>query len=278
MNECYFRKYLINDEIKDCTEFDNSLIKNSLSVYEVLRYVQNVPVFLSHHYQRLIKTAALVGIDFCLTEKQIRKKIEKLAEINQVSEGVLKLVFCFGKNCKEHTSFTYFIKPMRITAADFENGVAVEPYYAERQNPNAKVINLDFRNTMEHEIQQRAINELLLINNEGYLTEGSRSNIFFISGNELVTPPVEKVLPGISRKFVFKICKSLNYKIIERNILYSEINNFQSAFLTGTSRKVLPIKRIENNLYDVNNKILRKIMHEFNEEIRKEIEANSSVL
>ena len=129
-----------------------------------------------------------------------------------------------------------------------------------RSNPNVKYINADLRNSTNKLIEENNAYEVLLIDNEGFITEGSRSNVFFIKGETLYTSPLKYVLSGTSRKRVIDICKEHKITIIEQRISYDKINQYDVAFLTGTSPLILPIKQINTVNYLTNNSFLNKLM------------------
>ena len=70
-----------------------------------------------------------------------------------------------------------------------------------------------------------------------------------IKGKELVTAPKENVLAGVTRQTVIAIARKNGYSIVEEDIPLSSLNNFDGAFLTGTSAKIIPIKRISDNTF-----------------------------
>ena len=108
---------------------------------------------------------------------------------------------------------------------------------------------------------------MLLINDKGFITEGSRSNIFFIKDNKIITPPQKEVLNGITRRNILKICKQNKIDIIEESLNVSNIKEIDVAFLSGTSLKVLPVKQIEKHEFNIENEFLKRIMKLYNDAI-----------
>ena len=90
----------------------------------------------------------------------------------------------------------------------------------------------------------------------------------FIKEDIIYTPPEHKVLPGITRKHVIDISKRLDIKIIEQDISINNLTSFNVVFISGTSAKVLPVRRINDIFFDVKSKILRNIMEIYEMEIR----------
>lgn len=129
----------------------------------------------------------------------------------------------------------------------------------------------------ERTIQENNIYDVILVDRNGYITEGSRTNVFLIKGNDIYTSPVSNVLPGITRGFVIDICKKQGVNIIEEQLPYKCLKTIDAAFLSGTSPKVLPLSRIEGYHFDTKNEILRMIMNEYNTLIKEYLKNTKSL-
>jgi len=270
-NECFRDRFFCNGEFKPSKDFDSRMLTEGTSIYEVMRIMNGIPIFVERHLQRLHNSAGYVCIDIEMKDNEIIKTIRNLVKENNVYFGNIKLVFnslatysIFSQTISEQINFlAYFVEHFYPTEQEYKDGVPTMFYYEKRKNPNAKVINVNLRKRTEHLIKEFEVYEVVLTGKKGYITEGSRSNIFFIDGDTVVTPPSEAVLPGIIRQTVIDICNNCNIKIKLKNISCTEIQKYESAFLTRTSSKVLPIARMEDTLFNVNNPILRCIMAEY---------------
>ena len=112
--------------------------------------------------------------------------------------------------------------------------------------------------------------ETLLVNKHGQITEGSKSNVFFIKEGKIYTAPDLMILAGVTRKKVIRILENMGLTIIYQAIVHHEITDYEAVFLTGTSIGVLPVKAIENNNYDPKNRVVREIMKYFNQKMIQE--------
>jgi len=106
--------------------------------------------------------------------------------------------------------------------------------------------------------------EALLVNRENCITEGSRSNIFFVQGGKVYTAPAQDVLVGVTRMMILNLCRQLHIELIEKAVPVQEIPKMDGAFMTGTSVNVLPISKIdEHPLPSVANSIIHMIAAEY---------------
>ena len=158
----------------------------------------------------------------------------------------------------------------------YQNGITDGILPAERKNPNVKLENPTLRNAANRAIEKNKNFEMLLINEQGYITEGSRSNFFAVFGNTLVTPPALQVLEGITRTMIINLAKQNHITIEERTIHINEIQNMDGAFITGTSPKVLPIATIDHHTFVSIPVITKKIMEYYNLLIEKSIREDAN--
>ncbi len=172
-------------------------------VYEVIRIIDGVPLFLEDHLMRLHYSANLAGFNINISNSEINNSIKQLSIENQVFNGNIKLLFQFKDN-EQMLFLCFFIKHNYPSDLQYKNGVKVMLHSTERTNPNAKLINSKLRQTTNDIIDEKMVYEVLLVNKNAWITEGSKSNVFFIKGNLLFTAPKTMVLPGITRKFIMK--------------------------------------------------------------------------
>jgi len=261
MDECYGGWYILNGKPVLSDTFDNSLIYEGESVYEVLRLKQGVPVFFGDHISRLETSADRSEKPILRNRAMLRNDVIKLSELIKRSEANLKIVFNYKKgldNC-----LVYYIEPVYPSADQYSNGVRGILFRAERKNPASKVINKDLRSEIYHKLILENAYEALLVNRKNEITEGSRSNIFFIKGEALVTSPDEMVLGGITRKHLLAICSNKGIPVEYRSVNAGEIADYESAIMTGTSPVVLPFSSIGDISFDVNHPLISMLREEY---------------
>ena len=87
--------------------------------------------------------------------------------------------------------------------------------------------------------------EALLLDNEGYVAEGSGENVFMVRDGKIYTPELTSCLEGITRDSIFRIAADLGYEIKERRITRDEFYVADEAFFTGTAAEVVPIRELD---------------------------------
>jgi len=236
-------------------------------IYEVLRVIDGKAIFLENHLIRMKNSFELIGEKFTLSYEDINIQIDKLIKNEKKFVGNIKITY--GISTKELRIF--FIEHSYPSDEMYENGVETILYFGERENPNAKIVNEDFREKVNKEIKDKNAYEAILVDNNGFITEGSKSNIFMIKGNKLLTSHASAVLPGVTRGEIIKLAEMLGIDSEEVEYKYLDVEKLDGMFISGTSPKVLPIKQVNNIRVDVNNIIVRKLMLEYDNQIKKYI-------
>lgn len=275
MAEAINSYFIINEERKGTELFNDNLTKDGKSLYEVIRVINGVPLFLENHLDRLYNSAKITNLIIGYGLEEINIVIRKLINYNDVHNGNVKIVFNYKENGEFNNFLAYFINHSYPTIEQYENGVPVIFYHGERSNPNAKVINLSFREQVDREIKKNNVYEAILVDRDGNITEGSKSNIFMVQGNEVLTAPMEAVLPGITRQTIIDLCMELGIKVSEKKINFNNIQQIDGLFISGTSPKVLPINKInETNFRSSSNKVILSIMEAYNSNIENYVKVN----
>ncbi|MCJ7690330.1 MAG: aminotransferase class IV [Clostridiaceae bacterium] len=279
MEKCTNSYFLFGDEIKNSAEFDSYYKSEGKTLYEVIRVSDGIPVFLMEHLQRLENSAIIMKYSPHITRDEIIDGIIKLIDKNGAQNENLKLIINYdprdeksgNNNTFSERFLAYFIPHDYPSKDQYDDGVKTITFQGERSNPNAKVIDSVFRESVNKEIANEKVYEAILVDNQGLITEGSKSNIFIIQGTTVVTSKVLKVLPGITRQFIIKVCEKLNIDFKEDDIHESELKAITGLFISGTSPKVLPIKSVDGFSFNSSeNPIINSIKIGFDVELNQD--------
>lgn len=229
-------KSIINGVVIENENIDNW--KKKGYVYEVLRVIDNNPLFLKEHLLRMKNSVD--KIDTKLIENDLKKLIKIYGKLN---DNIFLSV-----NIEKNEIGIFVIKGFYPPKEWYENGIKINTCKIKRDDPGRKVYDINYKNIIQEYLKQTDVFETL-ITDKGVINEGSRSNVFFIKGNEVYTPTVEAVLPGITRDKVFEAAKDCAITIVETYINTENLNTFDGAFITGTSIDLLPIRQIDDIQY-----------------------------
>jgi branched-chain amino acid aminotransferase len=270
LSDAVLNFFIHNSSLHKASDFDKIYCDKHPSVYEVIRIIDGIPLFLEEHYERLSSSAVILGYRLDFDYEEQRKNILKMIEINKTQNYNIKIVVNNFNNDSSDTYY-FFIKSNYPEEALYIHGIKTFLYKAVRENPNVKIINKNLREEVDRLLKEKGCYEALLVNNSGEITEGSRSNLFFIRDNSVFTSPSEGVLMGITRQRIISLCRKNGIEVKEVPISSEHVESFDAAFISGTSPKVLPVSTIDEYNYSTDNSLLIKIMKIYNDEIHNYI-------
>ncbi len=227
------------------------------AVYEVILYNQGVFYDFDEHINRLFRSLHSIDIQFSITKKTIELIVKNLIRLNKISFGSVYIQVSRGIADRNHTFNNLNIKPILtiITSKKHNNinhdiiGVKAITVRDNRwARPDIKTTQLLPNVLAKTKANKQGAYESIFIDDEGYITEGSSSNIWIINkDNEIITRSIDgKILSGITRKTIAKFSKLNDLTVIENKFSKNEMLNAKEVFLTSASSFVTPITEIDN--------------------------------
>lgn len=274
MNDALYQYYVQNGHLVDRRYFLPTVAESTVAVYEVIRLVEGVPLFLEGHLHRLSQSARLVGRGMLWTTEEIIEDIRRLQEGTGVHTGNIKILLQWEDGGKGDLCLC-FIPHSYPTDEDYARGVRVALLEAERDNPNAKIQNLRVRERADEMIRTQGVYEVLLLDHKGFITEGSRSNVFMITGEMVITPPAKTVLMGITRQEVLNVCNREGIPVSEERIHRRELPTLDGVFLSGTSPGVLPVSRIGDYSFPPDHPLITRIRKGYLQRVQEHLKSES---
>jgi branched-chain amino acid aminotransferase len=268
MNES-FRNFFIGDG-KPTLSTEFSIPESfSFCVYEVLRVVDGVPLFFNDHKNRLSDSLTQLKLSSLFEISLFETDINSLIQSNSCVDGNVKYAIYFIGD--QVIRRAYYIKHAYPTNEMYLNGVVLESIGVERPDPNAKQIHVSIKKKIDSILSSGNVYELVLLDRDNCITEGSRSNLFFIKNDCVYTAPDNCVLLGITRKYVIQAINKLSYTLVYEKVHINDLANFNGAFMCGTSPKVLSIQKIDSVLFNTSNELVHNIANEFDKIIAEYI-------
>lgn len=259
--------YILNGKFKENNSFDINLNENN--AYEVVRVIDKTPLFMEDHLERFRFSINKINEFFLFSEEKILNNTIKLIKKNDLVYGNIKILYNNG-------DFFYYIIPHSYPDSSlYKEGIKTSILNLQRERPNIKILNKTYKSIVSKFIKNNDIYEAILINDKGFITEGSRSNIFFVEKNTLYTSLGKNVLQGITRKKIIELIGKRNLILKEENIHVSSLASLDGAFITGTSPKILPIKKIDDYfLNSTTNKNIIDLIDDYDDLIKNYINKN----
>jgi branched-chain amino acid aminotransferase len=275
MDQITGKYYIIDNMIFESEIIKYSFNNSEYQFYEVLRIAKGVILFLDDHLKRLQDSLISVNLIQYYNDNLVKKYLYELLLANNFAKGNIKFICKFFQNRLNFAA--YYIPHSYPEDELYTQGIKLKSYLIERSNPNLKQIHINelIKSRIKDLLNSGEFYEVLLVNSNNIITEGSRSNFFLIKEDTVFSAPENYILKGITRKYILQIIKELKLNYIEKEISIHELSSFDAAFISGTSPKVLPVRSIDRTNFELKNYVLSDIMMQYNLLFEKYIENNN---
>lgn len=214
---------------------------------------------LHEHTRRLFNSAHILGMDMPFDRDTLNAAQKQVVRENNLEEAYLRPMCFYGSegmglradNLRTHVMVAAWEWPSYMDPEARDRGIKVRTSSYTRHHVNITMCkakaNGNYINSMLalKEALDSGAEEALLLDNEGYVAEGSGENVFIVRDNRIFTPDLTSCLDGITRNTVFALAAELGYEIQEKRITRDEVYVADEAFFTGTAAEVVPIRMLD---------------------------------
>ena len=213
---------------------------------------------LKEHTKRLFDAAKKINIEVPFELDEIIDAQCETLNKNQLNAGYIRPIIYLGneglglraKDLSVNVAIAAWEWPSYMEPEAKKKGISIaKSSYLQYENPlhsGNKIIGTYFQNTMAlHEAIDKGADEALMMDVNGFISEGSGENIFIVKDLKLMTPTKDHCLNGITRQSVIQIAKDLNYDVIEKNLTFDDLICADEAFFTGTAVEITPISKVD---------------------------------
>lgn len=226
-------------------------------LFETLCIEEGKAIFLKEHLERFKNSAKALDLELPIDLKQIPEITEKLIKDSTVTKGVLNIYLTKTDEVDRKTNFIIAVKDeIRYKESDYEKGYTAI-ISSMRIDSTLSINSHKTLSFLPHilakkEAKDKGADEAILLNTDGFVLEGSTSNIFMIKGDSLITPPVGSgILPGITRAKILQIASTVGLKVEEKLINVDFLKSCDEVLITSSLIEIMPVVKEDNTL--INN-------------------------
>ena len=227
------------------------------AVYEVFKFLDKRPAFLSDHYRRMERGLREIEIPNPWDEAQFANVVRELIDRTAFAEGIVYIQISRGEAPRAHfyaegmaPTVVAYTRAFRFPdAAKKERGIRVITTADLRwKQCHVKSVNL-LANALAKKRAQRAGADEALLLCDGLVREGASSSFFVVKGGRLITHPLdEHILPGVVRDHVISLALAAKIRVDERPLREDELFDLDEAFITSTTQSVMPVAEIDERV------------------------------
>lgn len=225
--------------------------------------VQGTSIFrLKEHTDRLFRSAHIMRMKMPFSKEVINEAHKQVVRDNKLAEAYLRPMAFYGSegmglradNLKVHVMVAAWHWPSYMSPEARDLGIRIRTSSYTRHHVNISMCkakaNGHYINSLLalQEALDSGCEEALLLDNEGYVAEGSGENFFLVRDGVIYTPELTSCLDGITRNTIFHLAADCGYTIKEKRITRDEVYVADEAFFTGTAAEVLPIRELDGRV------------------------------
>ena len=217
---------------------------------------------LQDHTDRFFNSAHILNMKLPYTKEQINEAHLSAIRENNLPHAYLRRMAFYGSegmglrahNLKVHVMVAAWEWPSYMSPEALELGIKVRTSSYTRHHVNITMCkakaNGNYMNSMLalNEALSGGADEALLLDNEGYVAEGSGENVFLVRDGIIYTPELTSCLDGITRKTIMQLAEERGYPVREKRITRDELYIADEAFFTGTAAEVMPIRELDGRI------------------------------
>lgn len=214
---------------------------------------------LKEHTDRLFRSAHILSMQMPFDKETLNEAQRAVVRENNLEEAYLRPMCFYGSegmglradNLRTHVMVAAWEWPSYMDPDARDRGIKVRTSSYTRHHVNISMCkakaNGNYINSMLalREALDSGAEEALLLDNEGYVAEGSGENVFIVRDGRIFTPELTSCLEGITRDAIFTLAAELGHTIEERRITRDEVYVADEAFFTGTAAEVVPIRELD---------------------------------
>lgn len=235
-------KFLSADEAK--ISILDPVFLYGTGLFETMRFYNNTIVYFDQHLKRIRQSAKLTGIGISYPDSKLKQIIKETIRRNEFRDAYVRLTLWRTERGAGILVFVRGYKPYSKKKYMSGFNACISSF---RQNEDSLLARIKTTSRILYQLsfqeaKTQGFDEAIILNNRGYIAEGTRSNIFFVSDNEIFTPALScGCLDGITRRIIFDLAKKSKFNISQGNFTVQDLFQAEEAFLTNSLMGVMPL-------------------------------------
>lgn len=248
----------VPEEEAKISVFDHGFLYGD-GIFEGIRAYHGRVFKLEEHLKRLYESAKSIQLNIGICKEEMQEVVLETLRQNGLKEAYIRLVVSRGKgdlgldptNCPRAAIFCIADQIKIFEPRMYEQGLELKTVAIRRNNPdslNPRIKSLNYLNNILAKIEanQAGVVEGIMLNQEGYVAEGTSDNIFIFRDGALITPPLSAgILEGITRDSVLQLAGPLGIEVKEELFTRHDLYISDECFLTGTAVELIPVIKVD---------------------------------
>jgi branched-chain amino acid aminotransferase len=243
---CFVGTEIVNSE-KAFVHADDVAVLRGFAIFDFLRTYNGKPFLLERYLERFFNSADKLELKIPFTKAKITRIIHELLNKNKVSEAGIRMILTGGRSDDSFApgapTLIILVEQLNpLAASRYQKGIKLITAEHLRELPHIKTTNYIRALFLQREKRRKRADDILYTCSNKVL-ECTRTNFFIIKDRTLITPD-NNILKGVTRELILKLAKK-DYDIELRDLHYYELKSADEAFVSGTSKMILPVIKVD---------------------------------
>ncbi|WP_407308695.1 aminotransferase class IV [Desulfosporosinus sp. SB140] len=250
-------------------------------IFETLLVQETGPLFLDLHWDRMCQGAKLLNLKLPKKDEWIESLREFLRQTPDSTPYALRVTLSGGSPTINLPSQLFFnVRPLPYFSEQYHTGINLH-LLPNPRNEHSPLVSVKSTNYIENILAKEdaskfGADEGIWLNSQGYLAEGTMSNLFFINRGKLFTPSLSSgCLPGTRRQLILELAHKLDIPVEEGFYTISDLLSAAEIFMTNALMGIMPVRSVDHAAFDVSspgseNSVMRRLEISFKELIASE--------
>jgi branched-chain amino acid aminotransferase len=254
-------------------------------VFEGLRFYGNRVLKLTAHLKRLEESAIAINLQLPMSSPELQTAVTDIVAASKHDDGYLRLVITRGvgplgidpRQCKKGKVIIIADQLTMMSPEVKERGANVIIASTRRlagDQLDSRIKSLNYLNQIMARLEANSAgaDEGIMLNQSGYIAEGTADNVFIVKDGQLLTPPVtDGALEGITRGLVMELAAGLSIIVRERSLTLFDLFTADECFLTGTGAELIAVRQVAGRMIKFSpGPVFQSIKKQFQLELQKE--------
>lgn len=240
-------------------------------IFSTIRVIGGVLFAFERHWARMRRDADLLRVPFPWSPDELEELLLRLVEANRAYDAALRVLVMRNRGTVwEGPGVTGDFQLVALTAPrqrwgeSARLGIVAHARHAASPFAGTKSASWAMNLVWHEEAHARGLDEVILLNERGEVSECTSANIFAVFGQEVATPPLASgCLPGITRELLLEAVRVPGVRVEERPLTLEELEQADGLFITSTTRDILPVSSVEGLSVKTDWTVARQLAEQF---------------
>jgi branched-chain amino acid aminotransferase len=229
-------------------------LQRGYGIFDFLRVNHHIPIYVDDHINRFLHSAKVMRLPLWLSKDDIKSTLDQLIQKNNLPHSGVRILLTGGISKDgyqiDEPNFVMIQQPITPPSDHiYSKGYKMVSYEHQRQLAEVKTTDYLMAIWLQPWVKEMDADDILYHQN-GSLLECPRSNFFIVLPNQTIVTPLLNILHGITRKHVLQVAQENGFVIEEREVGLTELNTAKEAFITSSTKRIIPITQIDDILFE----------------------------